>query len=611
MDSIVFYFRCLCLLPPLLCFGGCARFESDTRPEDPVKQDMTYVSFNIGTASLETRDASVAAVNDINVYAYRNGKLEGNVYSDNLRKTGMYLESGKEYVFYALANVGQSYPPLEESELKALRNTVSGPDGLDLDAAVPMSATGTAVVDGAHCSLGIKLTAMVAKIGLKVESCEGFEVHTVRFMNIAADYCPFAASSQARAVMTEEFTGDSDEIREINSGKIIYVPVLENCQGSLFPANEDSRDKTPENLSDDRRALCTYVEVCASHNVSGQAAEDAVYRFCLGQDAVSDCNVTRNTYTRVTLRITGAGSGDFSWKLGRDIPIPDVRLVAAGSSGKVIYTDSAGEVLDMKVGETGWYDIIHAGDRYVMVGEDGWTACSDDGAFWDAVKVSDADWQSVAYGSGKYVAVGYKEYRLSKAYPTQMKGYVAVSEDGVSWNVSEMEDFCLEDIACGGGVFVITGYYKTPAGSFTSGRFFISSDAGSWTESHVYDAGYPCIVYGNDVFAVIGHGSFSCSSDGVSWTPPEDIRYRYVNDIAYGNGTYVAVGFFGTVIYSLGGLGWDKADVSVRSLSGVAYGGGCFIASGDDGVLMYSSDGNVWKTIDTGQDEDLYCVCMK
>ena len=274
MDSIVFYFRCLCLLPPLLCFGGCARFESDTRPEDPVKQDMTYVSFNIGTASLETRDASVAAVNDINVYAYRNGKLEGNVYSDNLRKTGMYLESGKEYVFYALANVGQSYPPLEESELKALRNTVSGPDGLDLDAAVPMSATGTAVVDGAHCSLGIKLTAMVAKIGLKVESCEGFEVHTVRFMNIAADYCPFAASSQARAVMTEEFTGDSDEIREINSGKIIYVPVLENCQGSLFPANEDSRDKTPENLSDDRRALCTYVEVCASHNVSGQAAED-------------------------------------------------------------------------------------------------------------------------------------------------------------------------------------------------------------------------------------------------------------------------------------------------------------------------------------------------
>ena len=145
---------------------------------------------------------------------------------------------------------------IEERLLKSSRYDIAGLPVLQSDD-LPMSASSSAVVAGTHCSVSLSLVPVAAKLGLKVEAAErnGFHLKSIRIVNLAAEYSPFSDAYKARTMLPEDFSASQEEISAVSAGKIIYVPVLENCQGELFPGNTDSRNKTPDRLSSDTSLL--------------------------------------------------------------------------------------------------------------------------------------------------------------------------------------------------------------------------------------------------------------------------------------------------------------------------------------------------------------------
>ena len=591
-------------------FSGCRRMTWERGSEDLTHR--TSVSFNIGVVNAGTVwQEGEAGIKDVNIYVYRNGSLEDYVYTEDITKAGMYLESGREYRFYALANKGQLYPPLDERSLKNSRYSIRELSELGAEG-LPMSAVSSAIVSGAHCSVSLSLSPVAAKIGLKVEvpSSGNFRLESVRIVNPAEDYSPFSDGYKAKTVLGA-YSASQDEIEYVREGRIIYVSVLENCQGVLFPDNEDSRDKTPDNLPAGKQSGCTCLEITVAGD-GGSADSGRVYSLCLGADAVSDCNIVRDTYSLVTLRLTGNGPRDYIWEVRSGANVPGIRFVAAGESGNVLYTDSQGEIIEIRVGDVAWRDIIYASGKYVMAGDDGRLAYSPDGETWQVTEAGTAHWQALAYGNGRYVAVGYRMSALSgRAYPRKVNGYAAVSTDGISWQVTEKKGYCMEDVAYGKGTFAATGYYMTAAGGITSGHFFASSDGESWRVCKGFQSDFPCLVYGKDGFVAMSDGYLAYSPDGISWQNTEDTGFRLVYNLAYGEGTYAGPDIFGRAVYSVGGIGWTRTETGAKGYSGIFYSKGCFLMPGDGGLLMFSDNGKAWRKAETGSSVDLYCAAVR
>ena len=173
----------------LVSVSGCAKTQGEGAAGSPSRR--ASVSF-----SVSIRDRAgvwpAAAVENINIYVYRDGMLEDSAYSGEADKIGISVETGREYSFYALANVGQRYPPVEERLLKSSRYDIAGLVVLQ-SGMIPMSASAEASVSGEHCSIPIELSPVAAKLGLKLEAPARwkYRVQSVRVVNLAADYCPF------------------------------------------------------------------------------------------------------------------------------------------------------------------------------------------------------------------------------------------------------------------------------------------------------------------------------------------------------------------------------------------------------------------------------------
>ena len=587
----------------LVSVSGCAKTQGEGAAGSPSRR--ASVSFSV---SIRDSDGvwPAAAVENINIYVYRDGMLEDSAYSGEADKIGISVETGREYSFYALANVGQRYPPVEERLLKSSRYDIAGLEVLQ-SGMIPMSASAEASVSGEHCSIPIELSPVAAKLGLKLEAPARwkYRVQSVRVVNLAADYCPFVDNYQARLMLEDDYSAKESEVSALNDGKLIYLPVLENCQGTFFTGNTDSRSKTPDGLPQDKQDKSTYVEITLARN----AASSIICRFCLGRDALEDCNVVRNTYMRVTLRVTGRGRRDYVWEVADSLHAPQARFIAAGESGTVVYTDSHGELVNIRLGTGAWRDVVCADGAYVMASDGGSLAFSADGESWHVTETGDIHWQAVASGGGRYVAVGYR-YDSTGSGPGRMAGYTAVSVDGMSWSLVRQDSHYLKDIAYGGGRFLATGYV-TVTGILTAGRFFLLDDEGVWQIlSGLYKRAYPCLIYGKGKFAAIDDGYVVYSEDGTEWTSMEDTGCRNISYLAYGGGTYVGTGADGRTVYSLGGFGWTSSDAAGNGLSCVTY-GGIFISAGKGGLVMFSSDGKSWNTLETGVPYYLYCASVK
>ena len=311
------------LMAAILSFAsGCALEEMSAPREGDV-----HMRFSLSVAGKAWTKSSIDVdedkLSDINLYAYRDGRLEAEIYIGNMPHEAEMVLSGKyEYEIYALANTGRIRAPEDEQELVSM--VYAAGDGNTFEEkGFPMAAKLSVVPSSFVQEIPVPLVRLVSKVNFRVDTGElgGLEVKSVRLRQSPLDVMPFSEASPAGAVSDGDIASSSD-IQSVNSGGTVSFYMLENCQGVLLPGNEDQWQKIPDNIPD-KADLCTYIEVEAEFDGSGGFTGPVLYRFYLGQDTVSDFNVFRNTESVVTLSLTEGALAKVSWRIDSSGVIAD------------------------------------------------------------------------------------------------------------------------------------------------------------------------------------------------------------------------------------------------------------------------------------------------
>ena len=287
--------------------------------------DKTFqeVSFRF-TAQLDSR-GSVApdetVVRSVAVYAYEEGELV-----DLVRGTGkddfkLTLASGSSYTLYALANM-PDYPEIRYEddfvehafEIGEVRNFAE---------TLPMAWNAELHVRKGVNTQTVSLERLTSRIGFGIEKglLDYMDVVSVKLCQAPSLIRPFMNGGSRAVDATEVGTGDyasEADVTLLNEGQEISLYVLENRQGTLLPSNEDPWRKVPDSLDETVAACCTYLEVCCrfpESNEYGVYCGDVIYRFYLGEDAVGNFSITRNTVQNVALITTEDGLEKLSWKV--------------------------------------------------------------------------------------------------------------------------------------------------------------------------------------------------------------------------------------------------------------------------------------------------------
>lgn len=187
--------------------------------------------------------------------------------------------------------------------------------------------------------------------------------------------------------------------------------------------------------------------------------------------------------------------------------------------------------------------ICYANNRFVLVGDYGLVAFSDDGRTWTETR-TDYDFKAVAFGNGRYVGAGNS-------------GAVAISYDGVEWT-----DYSDPNI---------TGSYR--AAAFGNGRYVVGCQGG-------------IIRYSDD-----GRTWITATTDSTS-------SVNYIRGIVYAEGKFYAVMYVSTgkgeIWVSDNAETWTVQYVSGGRLWCCAYGDGIIFTSGDNGAIYTLDLGIEW-----------------
>lgn len=364
--------RIIYLLAGFILMAACTidpLYESDSpKQETDSDESLTRVKFHISNAG-RTRSSIApdeAGIQDINIYAYRDGMLEAHAYALSPTVVTMELTKGYNYNLYALANTGEMTLPVKESEVPQAAVRIS--DIEDLAEVLPMAWKKTGVsVDSAPRTVSITLERLVSRIGFSLDASlvSGLQITSVRLCQSASAVRPFATSGSM--VMSEDETIDGDyasgiDLDSLNGGESVFFYALENCQGSLLPDNTDPWAKVPDALGE-KAALCTYIEAVGEFQEGFLFEGTVTYRIYLGEDNTSDFSIIRNNNMAVTLTLTGEGLNEISWKVD-----PDVELQPGFAYGYL--EDGMHTMDDLYVGERFIYSAVVADDLVTHLGGD-------------------------------------------------------------------------------------------------------------------------------------------------------------------------------------------------------------------------------------------------
>lgn len=291
-------------------------------------------------------------IQDINIYAYRDGKLVEHAFQSSPTTVTMQLDKGCTYNFYAIANMGRTDMPSDESQVGSQVNLwIATID--DLDYYLPMAWKTTGInLSGSQKAVNVKLERLAARIGFNLDSSlvNGLMITSVRLCQSASVIRPFEAGGSKITSEEESLDGDyatEQDLNDLNSGKTIHFYTLENKQDNLLPQNKDPWQKVPDQLGS-KAGLCTYIEAVGEFEEGFLFKGSVIYRFYLGKDNTSDFSVIRNSDMLVTLTLTGEGLTEISWKVE-----PDVEVQPGYIDGYI--DESLHPADDMYIGEKFWY----------------------------------------------------------------------------------------------------------------------------------------------------------------------------------------------------------------------------------------------------------------
>ena len=299
----------------LMLFSGCSKQEV---PESPSSHNEVSVQFNLSQILLKSALSANDNINNINIFAYRNGKLLSQHYTEGVSSLNMTLLTGYAYDIYAIANTGKKDAPDYESSLPSFSCQISQLN--DLNNGIPMvcSLSDIQVAPGMK-PITLILIRMASKINFRIDNSAipRLKVTSLCLKQSPLDFKPFATTSAASSVDDGDYATASD-LTALNSGDTASFYMLENCQGVLLPGNTDQWRKVPEYIPT-KKDICTYLEVETEFQDIGSPIGTVIYRLYLGQDNCSDFNIYRNTDNVVILTLTENGLNQVSWKVTPNI----------------------------------------------------------------------------------------------------------------------------------------------------------------------------------------------------------------------------------------------------------------------------------------------------
>ena len=354
---VLFLWGCVSYVPELEGMEECADIKEVT-----VRFDLRGQSI---TKSMISPDED--SINDLNLYAFCDGKLICNQYFERDSKLELKLLFGHRYNLYALANMGRVVAPVEEDEfIRTCCYRVA--DQCGIGQFLPMSWKHEGfVVDSWADRIAVHLDRLVAKVVFSVDktALKGLEVNSVRLCQSATVVWPFKFSTgSCVSNLDDVLDGDyasAEDLDVLNEGGKVAFYVLENCHGDLLAGNTDPWAKVPGNITD-KSSLCTYLEVDCTFRDGYFYSGDITYRMYLGTDGLSNFDVRRNSLINVQLYLTDDVFREVSWRLDADVSVNGGYAYGWQSEG-VHYID------DLYVGERFVYSIALKED--VMTHVDG------------------------------------------------------------------------------------------------------------------------------------------------------------------------------------------------------------------------------------------------
>ena len=329
-------------------------YPEGTEATDPSSDSLAVCTFKI--SSQDRTKSSVSpnedAINDINIYAYRDGMLVEQVFQSDPTTVTFQLNKGCTYNFYAISNMGRIDMPANESQVGSNVNLwIATID--DLDECIPMAWKTTGVsITGSQKAVNVRLERLAARIGFTLDASlvNGLKITSARICQSASVVRPFESGGSKITCEEESLDGDyatQEDLDELNDGNTIYFYSLENVQDNLLPQNKDPWQKVPDALGS-KAELCTYIEAVGTFEEGFLFKGSVTYRFYLGKDNTSDFSVIRNSDMHVTLTLTGEGLTEISWKVE-----PDVEVQPGYVDGYI--DESLHPADDMYIGERFWY----------------------------------------------------------------------------------------------------------------------------------------------------------------------------------------------------------------------------------------------------------------
>ena len=329
-------------------------YPEGTEATDPSSDSLAVCTFKI--SSQDRTKSSVSpnedAINDINIYAYRDGMLVEQVFQSYPTTVTFQLNKGCTYNFYAISNMGRIDMPANESQVGSNVNLwIATID--DLDECIPMAWKTTGVsITGSQKAVNVRLERLAARIGFTLDASlvNGLKITSARICQSASVVRPFESGGSKITCEEESLDGDyatQEDLDELNDGNTIYFYSLENVQDNLLPQNKDPWQKVPDALGS-KAELCTYIEAVGTFEEGFLFKGSVTYRFYLGKDNTSDFSVIRNSDMHVTLTLTGEGLTEISWKVE-----PDVEVQPGYVDGYI--DESLHPADDMYIGERFWY----------------------------------------------------------------------------------------------------------------------------------------------------------------------------------------------------------------------------------------------------------------
>ena len=302
--------------------------EPEFTEQENDQQGKTKVTFRVTNAFSTRSSVNVDddIIRNINIYAYRDGKLEEKTYMTSPSVVIMELTKGVNYNIYAVANTGPLSPPVNETQLASFSCSIISI--ASLKNGIPMSwAQERVQINDNSRDISIALERLVSRIGFQVDASllNGLKINSVQLKQSARIVRPFLNGGSYARTSTEVIDGDmatTMDIDDINNGFGVFFYAMENIQGNLLPRNQDPWSKVPDSVGG-RAAVCTYLEVQCSFLSESIYDGTVTYRFFPGDNNINDFSIRRNTDMMIVMCPTGEGLREISWKVESNVTIRD------------------------------------------------------------------------------------------------------------------------------------------------------------------------------------------------------------------------------------------------------------------------------------------------